>query len=520
MFLCQPLLDVLIARGIEDIDFFIQPPSWNDLPDSASIAGMTDAVDRVLAAVRNKKRIAIFGDYDCDGVLGTHILRSVLAGLGVPARTYLPHRDEGYGLSSCAVHKFSLSGTDLLITVDNGINAQREILLAERLGVDVIVIDHHRNQDQAKTVAVWSQEFCGAGLAALFAMALALRAGWKDERVERLQAAMSRYAAIASVADCVPLQKGTRTLARLGMRELARAENSGLRELLRVSCVDPANPDSNDLAFGVAPRINAAGRIDHPARALSVFEAAGNEDAARRSVAMLDQLNQQRRQLVATHFGELCAEIPQPAPAALVLYRESCPKGIAGLLAAKCVERFRVPSIVLAQSPEPGLVVGSGRSVAGFDLAEGLEQFRGYFKRFGGHAQAVGLTMPIGQIEAFAKEFTTFVESLKLDRNHEIREDGELVLATAGKHLDEQLALLEPFGEGNPAPIFLLRGVEVAGLRNRWVRIRQGRFSLEALCWDLAPQVGMRGSCLIECRGKRRVLKSFREGDQRGSRAI
>lgn len=520
MFLCQPLLDVLIARGIEDIDSFIQPPSWNDLPEPASIPGMPQAVDRVFAAVRNKQRIAIFGDYDCDGILGTHNLRAVLAGLGVPARAYLPHRDEGYGLSSCVVHKFSLNGTDLLITVDNGINAQREVVLAQRLGVDVIVIDHHRIQDQANTLAVWSPEFCGAGLAALFAMALAVRAGWKNQRVERLQAAMSQYAAIASVADCVPLQNGTRTLARLGMRELARAENCGLRELLRVSCADPANPDSNDVAFGVAPRINAAGRIDHPARALTVFEAANDEIAAQRSVETLNQLNQQRRELVATEFGKLSTDIQQPAPPALVLYRESSPKGVIGLLAAKCVERFSVPSIVLAPSPQPGLAIGSGRSVAGFDLAEALDQFRGFFRRFGGHAQAVGLTMPIGRIEAFAKEFTTFVQGLNLDRSREIREDGELVLATAGKHFDEQVALLEPFGEGNPAPVFLLRGVEVAGLRNRWVRIRQGRLSLEALCWDLAPQVGMRGSCLIEFRGKRRVLKSFREGDKHVSKAI
>ena len=520
MFLCQPLLDVLIARGIEDIDSFIRFPSWNDLPDPESIPGMTDAVDRVLIAARDKKRIAIFGDYDCDGVLGTHILRSVLASLGVRARAYLPHRNEGYGLSTCAVHKFSLCGTDLLITVDNGINAQREILLAQRLGVDVIVIDHHRIQEQANTLAVWSQEFCGAGLAAMFAMELALRAGWKDERVERVQAAMSQYAALASVADCVPLQKGTRTLTRLGMREFARAENCGLRELLRISCADPANPDSNDLAFGVAPRINAAGRIDHPAAALSVFEAAGDEDAARKNVERLDQLNQERRQLVAAHFGGLCAEFSQPAPPALVLYREACPKGIAGLLAAKCVERFKVPSIVLAPSTEPNLVVGSGRSVAGFNLADALEQFRRFFKRFGGHAQAVGLTMPISQIDAFAKEFTAFVEGLKLERNHGIREDGELVLATAGKHFDEQLALLEPFGEGNPAPVFLLRAIEIVSVKNRWVRLRQGRFSLEALCWDLAPQAGMRGSCLVEFRGKRRVLRSFREGDRRNSQAI
>ena len=254
--------------------------------------------------------------------------------------------------------------------------------------------------------------------------------------------------------------------------------------------------------------------------ALSVFEAARDEDAARRSVERLDELNQKRRQLVADHFGEICREIQQPTPAVLVLYRESCPKGIAGLLAAKYVERFRVPSIMLAPSPEPGLAVGSGRSVAGFNLAEALEQFRGFFKRFGGHAQAVGLTMAISQIEPFAKEFTAFVESLKLQRKHEIREDGELVLATAGKHFDEQLAQLEPFGEGNPAPVFLLRGVEVASLRNRWVRIRQGRFSLEALCWNLAPQAGMRGSCRVEFRGKRCVLKSFREDDRQSSKAI
>jgi single-stranded-DNA-specific exonuclease len=510
MFLCQPLLDVLIGRGIEDVDSFIQLPSWNDLPAPESISGLTSAVDRVLTAVRGKQRVAIFGDYDCDGILGTHILRSVLASLGVQARAYLPHRDEGYGLSSCAVHKFSMSGTDLLLTVDNGINAQREILLAQRLGVDVIVVDHHRIQEQANTLAVWSQEFCGAGLAALFAMTLAQRAGWKDERVERVQAAMSQYAAIASVADCVQLQNGTRTLARLGMRELARAENCGLRELLRMSCADPANPDSNDLAFGVAPRINAAGRIDHPSRALSVFEAARDEDAARRSVELLDQLNQQRRQLVAAHFGDLCAEISQPGPPALVLYRGRCPKGIAGLLAAKCAERFGAPSIVLAPSTEPGLAVGSGRSVPGFDLAERLEQFRTFFRRFGGHAQAVGLTMPTAQIETFAKEFTALVEGLKLDRTHEIREDGELVLAMAGKHFDEQLALLEPFGEGNPAPIFLVRSVEISRLRNRWVRIRQGRFSLEALCWELSLKEGMSGDCLIEFRGKRRILRDFR----------
>ena len=220
MFLCQPLLDVLIGRGVEDIDSFIQPPSWNDLPDPLSIPGMAPAVDRVLGAVRQKQRITVFGDYDCDGVLGAYSLRSVVASFGVQPRVYLPHRDEGYGLNAPAVHQFSMTGTDLLITVDNGINARKEVHLAQRLGIDVLVVDHHRIQDQADVLSVWSSEFCGAGLAALFAWALARRAGWNDKRLERLLSAVSQCAAIASIADCVPLIKGTRMLTRLGMRAL------------------------------------------------------------------------------------------------------------------------------------------------------------------------------------------------------------------------------------------------------------------------------------------------------------
>jgi single-stranded-DNA-specific exonuclease len=174
------------------------------------------------------------------------------------------------------------------------------------------------------------------------------------------------------------------------------------------------------------------------------------------------------------------------------MYRKSCPKGIAGLIAAKCVERFSVPSIVLVSSASPGLAVGSGRSVAGFDPVEGLEQFRGLFTRFGGHAQAVGLTLPIAHVETFAREFAALVTSMKLKGRREIQEDAELVLATAGKRFDEQLALLEPFGEGNPAPVFLLRTVEVVSVKNRWVRIRQGIGSVPFLFWGVLKSIRMR----------------------------
>jgi len=182
MFLCQPLLEVLAGRGIEDIDAFLKVPSWNDLPDPFTIPSMEQAATRVLCAVRRRERIVIHGDYDCDGILGAHILRSALTGLGAAPRTYLPHRDEGYGLNSPTVHRFSCTGTDLLITVDNGINARAAVRLTQRLGIDVVVIDHHRIQEQVQTTAVWSDAFCGAGLAAMFAWALALKARWNDSK--------------------------------------------------------------------------------------------------------------------------------------------------------------------------------------------------------------------------------------------------------------------------------------------------------------------------------------------------
>jgi single-stranded-DNA-specific exonuclease len=463
----------------------------------------------VLLAIREKERIAIFGDYDCDGVLGTHILRSALTSLGATPQSYLPHRDEGYGLNSPAVHRFSCTGTDLLITVDNGINARATVHLAQRLGIDVVVIDHHRIQEQAQTIAVWSHAFCGAGLAAMFAWGLAMKAGWNDTRVERLLLGCSQYAAIASIADCVPLVDSTRTLTRLGLVELSRAQHCGLHELLKVACSDPAQPDSRDVTFGVAPRINAAGRMTHPAEALAVFEAAVDRDAARTSVDRLNQLNVERRRAVNLHFEELVQAVGTDIPAALVVYRETVPKGIAGLLASKCVERYSVPSIVLVPSAIPGQVVGSGRSTAGVDLVETLRPLEDMFLRYGGHAQAVGLTMSVDHVDRFKEAFARSVEPLAGDGKEEIRADADLALLSVNRHFCDQLLQLEPFGEGNRPPMFSIKIAEAKSVRNKWVRIRQGRSSVEALCWDIPVTEHMKGDFLVEFYGKTRILRAF-----------
>jgi single-stranded-DNA-specific exonuclease len=343
----------------------------------------------------------------------------------------------------------------------------------------------------------------------MFAWALALKAGWNDTKIERLLSCCSPYAAIASIADCVPLLHGTRTLARLGLVELSRSRHKGLQRLLKSACTDPAQPDSRDVAFGVAPRINAAGRMTHPAEALALFEAALDEEAARQGVDRLNHLNQERRRTVKLHFEELVESVGSNVPAGLVVYREMSPKGIAGLLASKCVERYAVPSIVLVPSTTPGQVVGSGRSVSGIDLVETLRPLGELFLRFGGHAQAVGLTMAVDRIEEFREKFAQSMEPMARGSSQRLHAEAELPLSFANRYFFDQLLLLEPFGEGNRPPAFSIRMAEIVSVRNKWARIRQGRSSVEVLCWDVQVTEQMKGDFLVEFYGKTRILRGF-----------
>ena len=507
MFLSQPLLELLIARGIQDVDEFLKSPSTSDFANPFFLTNLEEAASRVLKAVREGARMTIAGDYDCDGVLASHVLASVLGRVGANVRVSLPHRDEGYGLNPQAVHKFSLAGTDLLITVDNGINARAAVSLAKRLGIEVIIIDHHRIQEKAETLAVWSDQFCGTGLAVMVGIGLAQKSGWNECAMEKLIAGTSIYGSIASIADCVPLAGKTRMLTRLGLKALARTQHRGLQELVRSSCSQPGEPDSEDVAFRIAPRINAAGRIDHPAAALAVLAATSDSEKARSSVHRLNELNRTRRELVEKHFGEILNEMVEAHPSAVLLYRQLAPKGIAGLLANKCVEHFGVPSIVLVPSHAQGMAVGSGRSVPGFDLEAELRTVQQLFERFGGHAQAIGLTIKTENIQNLKTELESRCRRLK--REDSLRPDADLTLLSVTQHFSQELKSLEPFGEGNPAPVFRIRAAEVVATRQRWVRLRQGKHTLEVFDWHVGAKVGQRGDWLIEFRSKSRTLRSF-----------
>jgi single-stranded-DNA-specific exonuclease len=249
--------------------------------------------------------------------------------------------------------------------------------------------------------------------------------------------------------------------------------------------------------------------MSHPAEALAVFEAALDEEAARHSVDRLDHLNLERRRTVKLHFEELVQSVGANIPAGLVVYRETSPKGVAGLLASKCVERYSVPSIVLVPSTTPGLVVGSGRSMPGVDLVEHLRPLSHLFVRFGGHAQAVGLTMALEHIHQFQDAFAgSFAPGSRVG-GRSLSAEAELCLSMVGNHFHDQLLMLEPFGVGNPPPVFSIGRTEVVGAKNKWARLRQGTHSIEVLSWDVAVDHGMKGDCLVEFHGKTRILRGF-----------
>jgi len=475
-----PILDVLSHRGVEDAEDFFCSPTWRDMPSPFTVSGVSEVVSRIGAAIRSQERITVYGDYDCDGALSTAILQATLKKLGARPAVYLPHRDEGYGFTEAAVHRFSRSGTDLVITVDNGINAAGPVRLAKRLGIDVVIIDHHQIETRADAMAVWSDQFCAAGLGLMVSWALLEANGIAGEELERFLASLSRLAAIASIADCVPLVGATRTLTKIGLAELSQTRHAGLRKLLDMSGVLPGQiPSSEQIAFRIAPRINAAGRVGHPAEVLRMLSAATSEDRIELAL-VLDRLNRSRRLLEKEALKELLSMVQEDLPAGLILYGPQWKKGIAGILASRARERYGVPAFVLVHDERTGMAVGSGRSVDGFSLIDALRACRSVLHRFGGHSQAAGVTVAVENIPAFREQFEAFLLQHPPRPIEAPKADADLDLDMVNRRFHEQLRLLEPFGIGNPTPIFRVKDVVVRAANPGFVFVGQHRREIKA----------------------------------------
>lgn len=489
------LAELLVARGITDAAAahrFLNPDSAH-LHDPLQMTGMADAVERVERAIAASEPILLYGDYDVDGTTAVVLLKTAIEMLGGNVRFHVPHRLlEGYGLQSSVLEQAFADGVRLVITVDTGMRAFAEAETARRLGLDLIVTDHHlpsADESLPAALAVLNpnqpgccypeKSLCGAAIAFKLAQALLERRDSARAR-EKILPSFLKMAAIATIADAVPLHGENRTIAALGLRELRRPAGAGLRALFSVAALDPAaKPITGfDVAFRLAPRINAAGRMDIASHVVELF---CTRDAARAQeiATNLELLNRQRREAEAAALGIIETRLAEDAEFAagrmLVVDGEGWHRGVIGILASRVVERTAKPAIVV--SVEDGVAHGSGRSVDGFQLLEALENCADLFTRFGGHAFAVGFSMPAANLPDLRRRLIQHAEERLGAREpeHLLRIHAELPLDRITPVLAGWLRKLEPLGHGNPEPIFVARRARLVSsprvMKDRHIRL-------------------------------------------------
>ena len=508
-----PAARVLWARGYRSPDQagrFLQP-SIADLADPALLKDMPLAVTRLRRAIEQRERILLYGDYDVDGTSAVVILKKGLELLGGNVSFHVPHRlKDGYGMRSEVVEEAAAAGVALIVSVDTGIRANDVVRHAGGLGIDVIVTDHHLPETELPpAVAVLNpnrpdcgypeKNLCGAGVALKLMDALIRDVGWEPSRRERLIDSLLKLVAIATVADVVPLTGENRVIVKRGLAGLDRVRNPGMRALLDVSGFpEGESPNARQVAFQVAPRINAAGRM---ASAADVIEMFLTEDAevARTLAAKLHELNSDRRDTeadIARAIFEQCVEQPvTDLDAALVFAGEGWHRGVVGIVASRVVERFHRPAFVLGL--ENGLAQGSGRSIPVFHLLEALEAMPDLFDKFGGHHQAAGITMEAGRVEEFRARLRAYAgERLTpADFERELAIDAEIALEEINDASVADILRLAPFGFGNAAPTFALRGVEIAAPpeiikeKHVFLRLKVNGRTIRAKAWNFAERM-------------------------------
>ena len=476
---------ILWARGHRDaaaVQRFLEP-GLDQLPDPFGLKGIEPAVERIRRALTAGEKISIYGDYDVDGVTSTVLLVSVLRKLGGVVDFYVPQRlTEGYGLNTQAMGKLAARGTRLVVSADCGVTAVAEVEAAARLGMDVVVIDHHTaSQDLPRAVAILNPHqpgctFPGRELAAVgvaFFLIAALRkrlreSGWFSERrPEPNLKEQLDLVALGTIADVVPLTGPNRILVHFGLKELAKGARPGVLALKAVAQL-AGEITAGDVGFKLGPRINAAGRLDDASVGVRLLLTEDLREA-RALAEELDRANAERQELqarIVTEAIEMAARLGTPEQRrSLVVSSTGWHAGVVGIVAARLVEKFHRPALVLAE--EDGVAKGSGRSVEGFHLYDALARCSRHLTRFGGHKHAAGVTLDSSNIAAFSEALETEARS-KLDAaqlSPRLRIDAELNPAEIGMRLAEQLRRLAPFGAGNPEPVFICSELTVHEVR-------------------------------------------------------
>ena len=488
---------VLVRRGIGEPDAARAFLAADEVHNPRAFAGMEDAVALIMRHVAAGSRVTVHGDYDVDGVCATALLQRALQRLGGDVDHYLPSRvDDGYGLSAATVERLAERGTRLLVTVDCAVTAVEEVALARRLGLDVVVTDHHRPRadgvlPDAPIVhpalgGYPCADLCAAGVAYKVAQALALAAGADpmdaDEDLDLV--------ALATIADLVPLQGENRRLVRVGLRALASTGKPGLRALMRVARVDPSGLDARSVGFRLAPRINAAGRLH---RADAGVELLLTHDEARAAAIAeeLDAANAERRFTEQRILFEAEAQVRELGERpAYVLAGESWHPGVIGIVASRIVERYHRPAILIAlpapatalAGPGPALGTGSGRSIPAFDLLGALHASAPLLERYGGHRAAAGLTIDTTRVDELREAFEAHAAATLAPEDRVPRERVDAVVSGChlGLALADELEKLEPTGMGNPAVNLLVPGATLTDVRQMGEERQHVRFTVES----------------------------------------
>lgn len=472
--------------------------------DPFLMADMDKAVERIQRAIENFEKIAVYGDYDADGVTSTAMLYSYLESCGANVMFYIPKREgEGYGMNQAAVSTLHEQEVNLIITVDNGIASIDEVAYASSLDMDVVVTDHHRLHEQLpQAYAIVDpcrpdcqsayKHFSGVGVA--FKLIMALEG--EDCDLEGLLENYADLVAIGTIADVVPLTGENRSFVRAGIRQIARTDRFGLRALLDHAGLADKPINSGRVTFGIVPRINATGRMGSPDRAVQLLISEYPEEAEQLAADICDD-NDYRKQIEAEIFQKAMEQLqsdPQRLKdRVLVVWGENWHHGVIGIVSSRITERFGKPSIVLSYNDEEAK--GSGRSVEGFSLFEAVSACESYLTRFGGHPMAAGMTLPKENLESFrtsinqyAQEHCVFMPAPVLTL------DAILEPADLRVELPDSLKLLEPFGMGNPSPVFGLLQmkldeiVPVGGGKHLRLIISRNGYSIRCMRFGVAPE--------------------------------
>jgi single-stranded-DNA-specific exonuclease len=504
---------VLLNRGLTDPNAarrFLKP-DLEHLHDPLLLTSMADAVARIKSAIQAKQKILIYGDYDVDGTVSVVILKKAIEMAGGEAGFHVPHRlKEGYGMRSDVIERAAAMGIALIVSVDTGIRAGEVVREARERGIDVIVTDHHLpDAELPPALAVLNpnrrdchypdKNLCGAGVAFKLVHAVLATLGWPAEKLARVMKSFLKLVAIATVADVVPLVGENRVIVKHGLEGLNQSKNPGLRAILEFSgLMNGRSPSARQVAFQIAPRINAAGRMDDAQNVIRMF-LTDDAEHARQLASQLHSLNQERRDTEAEIVRlvlEECAGVPVTDDQTVLVFSGlNWHRGVVGIVASRLVERFYRPVFVLSE--EDGQAQGSGRSIAPFHLLDALESMPDLFTRFGGHRQAAGVSLAAESVPEFRRRLNAYAAACltPADFQPQLAIDATVTLRelTTGPAVEELLAMA-PFGFGNPAPVLAVIGAEVAAapiiMKEKHLRLhlRQDGRNLFPKAWNFAQR--------------------------------